>query len=136
MALHSRIKRISEELRTIIADIVQNDIKDPRLTEVMVTITQVFTAKDLHQAQVLVSVLGNDQQTRAAMAALEHSNGFIRKELASRITMRFTPNLIFKLDETERKAAHINSLLRKIERENPDAFVEPEVTADGEADGK
>ena len=132
MALHSRIKRINEELRSIIADIVQNEVKDPRLTEVMVTVTQVFTSKDLGQAQVLVSVLGNDQQTRAAMAALDHCHGFIRKEVAARVTFRFVPDLIFKLDETERKAAHINSLLRKIERDNPDAFAEPAPEPDDE----
>ena len=131
MALHSRIKRINEELRTIVADVIQNEVKDPRLSAVMVTVTQVYTSKDLGQAQVYVSVLGNDQQTREVMAALEHSHGFIRREAASRVTFRFMPDLIFKLDDTGRNAAHINSLLRKIEKDNPSAFVEPE--ADGEA---
>jgi len=131
VALHSRIKRINEELRTIIAEVVQNEIKDPRLSEVMVTITQVFTSKDLHQAQVFVSILGNDEQTRAAMAALHHSHGFIKREVASRVTFRFMPDLIFKLDETGRNAAHINDLLKKIERENPKAFTEEDDTQDG-----
>lgn len=140
MALHSRIKRINEELRSIIADVIQNEVKDPRLSDVLVTVTQVFTSKDLHQAQVFVSVLGNDQQTRAAMAALEHSHGFIRREVASRVTFRFMPDLFFKLDETGRNAAHINSLLKKIEQENPHAFEEPaedEVAQDpGNAESK
>lgn len=125
MALHSRIKRINEELRSIVAEVIQNEVKDPRLTDVLVTITNVFTSKDLHQAQVFVSVLGNDEQTKAAMAALEHSRGYIKREVASRVTFRFMPDLLFKLDETGRNADRINTLLRKIERDNPEAFEEP-----------
>jgi len=125
MALHSRIKRVNEELRTIIADVVQNEIKDPRLTDVLITITQVFTAKDLGQAQVYVSVLGDEEKTREAMAALQQAHGFIKREVASRITMRHMPELTFKFDDTSRSAANINSLLRKIERDNPAAFQAP-----------
>lgn len=127
MALHSRIKRINEELRSIVAEVIQNEVKDPRLTDVLVTITNVFTSKDLHQAQVFVSILGNDEQTSAAMAALEHSRGYIKREVASRVTFRFMPDLLFKLDETGRTADRINTLLRKIERDNPEAFEEPAV---------
>ncbi len=130
MALHSRLKRINEELRSIVAEVIQNEVKDPRLTDVMVTITNVFTSKDLHQAQVYVSVLGNDEQTKAAMDALERSRGFIKREVASQVTFRFMPDLLFKLDETGRNADRINTLLRKIERENPEAFEEPATDED------
>jgi len=125
MALHSRIKRVNEELRTIIADVVQNEIKDPRLTDVLLTVTQVFTAKDLGQAQVYVSVLGDEEKTREAMAALQQAHGFIKREVARRITLRHMPELTFKFDDTSRNAANINSLLRKIERDNPAAFQAP-----------
>lgn len=133
MALHSRLKRINEELRSIVAEVIQNEVKDPRLTDVMITITNVFTSKDLHQAQVYVSVLGNDEQTEAAMDALERSRGFIKRAVASQVTFRFMPDLMFKLDETGRNADRINTLLRKIERENPQAFEEP-VNNDDESD--
>lgn len=125
MALHSRIKRINEELRTVIADVIQNEIKDPRLTDVLVTVTAVFTSKDLHQAQVYVSILGDDAKTKDAMEALSHSHGYIRSQVASNISLRFTPELVFKFDDTGRNAAHIQSLLKKIEKDNPDAFVAP-----------
>ena len=124
MALHSRIRRINEELKAMIAEVVANEVKDPRLGNVMVTVTQVETTKDLHQAQVFVSVLGNDQETREVMAALRHSQAFIRHQVASRVTFRYMPDLIFKLDETGRNAANINQILHKIQRENPGAFVD------------
>jgi ribosome-binding factor A len=122
VALHSRIRRINEELKAIIADIIANEVKDPRLGDVMVTVTQVNTSSDLHQAQVFVSIFGSDEKTADAMAALRRSQSFIRREVASQITFRFMPDLHFKLDETGRNAAHINQLLKTIERENPDAF--------------
>lgn len=125
MALHSRIKRINEELRTIIAEIIQNEVKDPRLGDVLITITQVNTSKDLHQAQVFVSILGDDAETSAAMQALHSSKSFVRRACAAQVTFRFMPELIFKLDEASRNAANINSVLRKIEIENPTAFDEP-----------
>lgn len=125
MALHSRIKRINEELRTIIAEVIQLEVKDPRLTDVMVTITQVNTSKDLSQAQVYVSVLGDDEQTVAAMKALNQAQSFIRRETASQTTFRHMPDLSFKLDESGRNADRINNLLKKIEVQNPKAFVAP-----------
>ncbi len=125
MALHSRIKRINEELRTIIAEIIQNEVKDPRLGDVLITITQVNTSKDLHQAQVYVSILGDDTETKSAMQALHGSKSFVRRAAAAQVTFRFMPELIFKLDEASRNAATINSVLRKIEIANPSAFDEP-----------
>ena len=136
MALHSRIRRINEELKAIIAEVITTEVKDPRIGNTLVTITQVNTSNDLHQAQVFVSVLGNDEQTGEVMAALRSSQGFIRREVAARITFRFMPDLFFKLDETGRNAAHINDLLKSIERENPDAFkAEAEASPEDEEPG-
>lgn len=133
MALHSRIKRVNDELRSLIADVIQNEVKDPRLSAVMVTITNVFTSKDLGQAEVYVSVLGNDEQSAEVMKALEHSKGFIKREVAGRLTMRYMPDLVFRLDDTSRNADRINTLLRKIERDNPGVF--DEEPADAEESG-
>lgn len=124
MALHSRIKRINEELKSIIAEVVQNEVKDPRLSGTLVTVTHVDTSKDLSQAHVYFSALGDNEQAEKALTALEHSKGFIRSQVASRITFRHVPNLIFRYDETGNHAARINETLRKIEKDNPAAFAE------------
>ncbi len=130
MALHSRVRRINEELKAMIADVIANEVKDPRLHEVMVTVTSVNTTNDLSQAQVFVSVYGNEEQTTEVMEALKKSQPFIKREIARRITFRYMPDLIFRLDETGKNAAHINNLLRSIERENPNAFKEPDPEED------
>jgi ribosome-binding factor A len=117
MALHSRIKRINEELRSALAFIIMGEVKDPRVIQGMVTVTQVAVSKDLHSAQVWVSVLGNDEEAAAAVAGLNHSRGFIRHLLSERVVLKYMPDLHFRLDVSGRHAAHINELLKKIERE-------------------
>jgi ribosome-binding factor A len=120
MTLHSRTKRVSEEIKMALADLIQNELKDPRLIDVMVTINAVHTAKDLHNAQVFVSVLADDEMSKEAVAALNAASGFLKRGVAERVKLRYTPNLTFKLDDTGRTAARINSLLKKIEREQPE----------------
>jgi ribosome-binding factor A len=114
MALHSRIKRINEELRTAIAMILMTELKDPRLHSGLVTVTNVAVAKDLHNAQVWVSVYGTEEDGAAALEALEHSRGFIRRLLADRIVLKYIPVLHFRLDTSEQYADKINRLLKKV----------------------
>lgn len=119
MTLHSRTKRVSEEIRSALADLILTELKDPRLIDVMVTVNTVHTSKDLHNAQVFVSVLADDKQSAEAVAALNQASGFLKRGVAERVNLRYTPTLTFKLDDTGRTAARINNLLKKIEREQP-----------------
>ena len=118
MALHSRIKRINEELKEALARIIAKDVKDPRVAEAMATVTEVDVTRDLRLTQVFVSVLGDDEQTKAVMSALEHSKGFIKHRLAEEVVLRSLPDLAFHLDTSARNAAHISALLKQIERED------------------
>lgn len=122
MALHSRMKRINEELKTHIAQVIAQEVKDPVLSSTLTTVTQVYTSKDLSNAQIYVSILGDDQQTKEVLAALKRSTGFIKTVVADRVALRYMPKLIFRLDETARTADRINRLIFDIERQNPDAF--------------
>jgi ribosome-binding factor A len=119
MTLHSRTKRVSEEIRTALAQLIMTELKDPRLTDVMVTVNTVHTSKDLQNAQVYVSVLADDAQSAEAVAALNQARGFLKRGVSEQVALRFTPNLTFKLDDTGRTAARINSLLKQIERQQP-----------------
>ena len=134
MTLHSRTKRVSEEIRSALADLIMTELNDPRLTDVMVTVNTVHTAKDLHNAQVYVSVLADDSGSAEVVKALNQASGFLKRGVAERVTLRYTPNLTFKLDDTGRTAARINSLLKKIEREQP-VRDETEVASDGSSEG-
>jgi ribosome-binding factor A len=116
MALHSRILRINEELRIALAEIIMTEVKDPRVTERMVTINRVAVSKDLHHARVFVSVLGTDEECAAAVAGLNHSRGFIKHLLGQRVVLKCLPDLRFEFDPSVREAAHILELLRRIEK--------------------
>lgn len=135
MALHSRMKRINEELKTHIAQVISQEVKDPALSSTMVTITQVFTAKDLSTAQVYVSVFGDAEQTKDVMNALRRSTGFIKSVVADKVSLRYMPKIIFRVDETARTADRIHRLIFDIEKANPDAFkpVEEENAENGDS---
>ena len=92
--------RINEEIKKEVSNIIQNEIKDPRLTA-MVSVTDVEVTKDLRYAKVYVSIFGKMKKKRkVTFKHLKSSTGFIRKEIGHRINLRHTPQVIIELDET------------------------------------
>src|SRR5688500_10894033 len=116
MALHSRIQRINEEIRSVIAAALLTELKDPRLTQVMVTISRVEASRDLHSAILWVSVLADDKTSKEAVDALNQAKGFLQRHLSQNMKLRWMPELEFRLDVAAREAARINELLKTIEK--------------------
>ncbi len=114
LAMTRRIERVNELIKEELAGLLQREIQDPRLST-MVSITGVETSPDLHNATVRVSVLGSEEETQHALAALRHAAGFLRRELASRLRLRHVPELTFKLDTSIQKGARVLELLKEIE---------------------
>lgn len=108
-----RSGRINEEIRKEISDIIQNNIRDPRLSA-MVSVTKVDVTKDLRYAKVFVSIFGKEDAKKETLNAIKSSAGFIRREIGHRVNLRFTPELIIELDETIEHGMHIDSLLHQI----------------------
>lgn len=113
---YSRTLRVGEQIQRELAQLIQQEIKDPRVG--MVTVADVEVSTDLAHAQVYVSVLGDqagaDQaQADAAVAALNHAAGFLRHELSRRLTLRMTPALRFIHDQTTEKANRLTALLNR-----------------------
>ncbi len=94
---NQRIMRVNEEIRREIADLVRDQIKDPRVNDAMISVTAVETTNDLKSAKVFISVLQEDKQ-EDVLEALQAASKFIRKEVARRINLRNTPELLFKAD--------------------------------------
>jgi ribosome-binding factor A len=111
MTLHSRQKRINEEIRTQVAEILRDELRDPRLKLGLITVTSVETSNDLRHAEVFVSVLASDEDSKGVMAALDHGAGLVRKLLGEKMTIRHVPSVKFTLDGTARQAARIAHLL-------------------------
>ncbi len=94
----SRMEKINEQMKREIGTMIQSELQDPRLK--FVTITHVEVSRDLRQAKVSFSVLGDAKQTTHALNGLNSARGLIRKWIGKHIRMRFTPELEFIYDNS------------------------------------
>ena len=111
-----RIDRINDLLRDEISLLLSRQIKDPRLTGV-ISITSVNTSNDLRNAEVLLSVMGDEEARRSALDGIQSAASYLRRELRDRISLRYTPFLKFALDDTLEHAAHILQIMDNIRDE-------------------
>jgi len=110
-----RQKQISSLIQEKLGDLLEKKVSDPRLD--LATITAVEVSPNLRQAHIFVSVLGNQQE---AMKGFDHAASFLRRELASRLALRYMPELTFHLDTSLERGEHIFQLLEEIQQErNP-----------------
>lgn len=105
----NRINRISEEVRRELSAIIR-ELKDPRIP-LMTSVVAVEVTNDLRYAKAFISVMGDEAAKKDALAALKKAAGFIRREVGQRIDLRYTPEFVFKLDDSIEHGAHINELL-------------------------
>lgn len=118
-----RIDMISEEVRREIDQIIREDMHDPRLGGTW-CVTRAEVTRDLRYAKVYVSIL-EDDKAEGVMAALKSGAGFIRRELTHRMSLRYTPELLFTQDKNIAYGVHVASLLRDISPAAPDNESEP-----------
>ena len=107
-----RIKRVNEQLKREIAEILLGEVKDPRVGPV--TVTGVSTAPDLTLARVFVHPLGDDDERRETMAGLRAAGAFIRAEIGRRLPLRRSPEIRFEIDETLEHARRIEQILAEV----------------------
>jgi ribosome-binding factor A len=106
-----RQRQVSSLIQEELGDLLEKKVSDPRLG--FVTITAVEVNSDLRQAHIYVSTLGNQPE---AMEGLHHAASFLRRELGSRVALRYVPELIFHLDESLVRGERIDQLLEEIQR--------------------
>src|SRR6185369_15672802 len=111
----SRMRRINEVLREVVGAAIANDLSDPRIG--FVTVTSVETSPDLRTAKVFVSVLGDEEEREATLAALRSSHGVIQSKIAAETRMNRTPTLSFRYDKTVEQASRVSELLEEGEEE-------------------
>lgn len=110
-----RADRVRAAIRQEISNILQKDLKDPRLG--FVTVTDVEVSGDLQHVKVFVSTLGDENVRSQSMQALESARGYIRSEIGRRVPLRLTPEIHFAYDTSIEHGAHILSVLSKIKQE-------------------
>ena len=109
----NRINRINEEIQKALSDLLRN-VKDPRVSGTMISITKVETTPDLRYAKVYVSFL-EENKAAEAMKGLKSAGGWLRREVGNDLKLRYTPELHFVADDSIQQGAHILEMLR-----NPD----------------
>ena len=108
----NRIGRINEEIQRELSALIPA-VKDPRVSG-MISVTAVETTPDLRYAKAYISVLDKENGERV-LQGLRSASGWLRRELGSALKLRYTPELVFQLDDSIDKGAHILELLRSVE---------------------
>jgi len=110
-----RPERVADILREEISQIVGYELEDPRLA--MVTVTDVRLSENLKAARVYVTVAGDEDEHRLALAALRHATPYVRQQLGLSLNLTHTPEIHFVRDRVEEEGERVDRLLEKIERE-------------------
>ncbi len=107
-----RAQRIGDRIREDLSEILLHEISDPRL--VGVSVTDVTVDRELAFVDVYVSAVEGSQRSPEILEALEHAQGYIRRELAQRVDLRSFPRLRFHWDPTFERADHIERILASL----------------------
>ncbi len=111
-----RTDRISEEMKKEVSAIIQYELKDPRLPK-MVSVTAAEVTRDLRYAKIFISVLGDENDKKNAISGLKSAAGFIRREIGQRLKLRYTPEILFELDNSIERGVYLNKLIDKTMQE-------------------
>ena len=108
----NRMYKIDEALKEEISKIISLELKNPHLTG-MVSVTHVRTTPDLRYAQVFVSMIG-EKDRKENLKILKQSSGYIRSQIAHRINLRITPEIVIVFDDSMEYGERIDNILNKI----------------------
>ena len=112
----NRMQKINEELKREIGNIISLKMNNSALKKGLISVTSVETSPDLKYARVFVSMI-NVGNKKEALKALKKSSGFIRTEIAQKINLRYTPELVFEFDESLEYGDRIDNILKKITKD-------------------
>lgn len=110
----ARIDKINEEVKRELANIIR-ELKDTRIP-LMTSVVTVNVTNDLRYAKAYISVMGDEETKNRAMQGLKSAAGFIRREMGKRIDLRYTPEMVFELDNSIEHGANIERLLNDLNK--------------------
>ena len=108
-----RIPRLNSLFRHEISELLQRQVKDPRLGS-FVTVTEVSISPDLRQARIFVSRIGSEEEKQETLNALASASGFFRRELSKRLKLRRIPELNFLWDDSIKRGAQLLNLIDQV----------------------
>ena len=111
----ARIDKINEEVKRELAKVLR-ELKDSRIP-MMTSVVAVSVTNDLRYAKAYISVMGDEQTRKKALEGLKSAAGFVRREIGKRVDLRYTPEFIFEIDKSIEHGAHIEELLRNLNKD-------------------
>lgn len=120
--------KAAEAIREVVAASILTELRDPRVQDV--TVVGVKVSPDMREAQIAVSIMGDESQQQLSLRGLQNAAGFLQSRIASRIEARYTPRLQFVIDKGIQHSLLVGEILEKIKRENEE---EASVSADSVA---
>ena len=109
----NKLARTNDDIQFVISKLLR-EVKDPRVQQGMISVTRVETTGDLRYSKIWLSVLGMKDE-KEFRRGLRSASGFLRKELAGAMKLRYTPELIFEIDHSIEYGAHINEVINSLE---------------------
>ena len=109
----NRIGRTNDDIQRVLSNLLRQ-VKDPRVQQGMISVTRVETTGDLRYAKVWLSVLG-ELDEREFKRGLKSCGPWLRRELGSSLSLRYTPELVFELDHSIEYGAHISKLIEELD---------------------
>ncbi len=109
----NRLAGIESEFKRALSEIIRNEIKDPRVSE-MASVTRVEISKDLRYAKAYISVFDTDKKKASTIETLSHAEHYIKNEIGSKINIRRLPEISFVLDTSIEYSSKITELLKKV----------------------
>jgi ribosome-binding factor A len=110
-----RINRVEEACKEELSEILQREVKDPRVG--FVTITKVKVTPDLRHAKVYVSIMGNEEEVENSIAGLESAKGYLRSHLGKHLRLKFLPELEFLRERIAEEALRLNEIMRQVKED-------------------
>lgn len=111
-----KLDRTNDDIRIVVSKLLRS-IKDPRVNQGMISVTRTETTNDLRCCKVYISVyeLVGDRplNEKELKRGLKSASGWLRRELGQKLSLRYTPELIFELDNSIEHGAHINEIMNQ-----------------------
>jgi ribosome-binding factor A len=108
-----RSERTSKIIQREISGLLEREVNDPRLIK-LISVTEVSLSPDLRHAKVFVSTLGNEINKEDMLAGFNNASGFLRRELASHLKLKYTPQLSFHYDDSIERGARLLKLIGQV----------------------
>ena len=118
-----RLNRVEEACKEELAEIIQREMKDPRVG--FVTITEVKMTADLRHAKVFVSIMGTPQDVERSLAGLQSARGYLKSCLGRHLRIKYLPDIEFVHEHVAEDALRLAELMKKVEMESEEDGLGP-----------